>query len=391
MKKLFLKHKILVIICSILILGIICYALFVFSPNKFIRKWRNIYIETAMSTMSHQWLATAFIPSGIIDEVMAEAEKALEENMVFESPLPETDTNKPESPTHEQHEITDEKDGDEISQKEEFSEYYFEIDADTLPDDLDYGRIQLSDITDLGIKTTNGDAVWAIDEINGLIIVEVTGSDYVGKLAIVKDSSQVILAANTKSGRGSTVTELCNQYNAVLGINASAFGDEEGTSKGDVYMGYIKGQGEVTNSEILDAPFQLVGYDEDDYLRVGYGLDVTKLRDACQFYPILVSNGENMCNGTVGMGLHPRSVIAQTSDKRTLLLIIDGRRIGYSIGATMKDCAELLIAYDAYTAMNLDGGSSSSMTYMGEMITKTSSPMPEGRYLPDAWVVLSNE
>lgn len=387
MKSFLLKHKIIVIICSILVLGLICYSVFVFSPNKFIRKWRDIYIETAMSTMSHQWLATAFIPSGIIDSVMAEAEKALEENMVFESPLPEQVPDKPVFAPQE----GDEKGDSALQAKEEFSKLYFEIDAETLPDDLNYGEIQISDISDLGIKTTNGDAVWAIDEINGLIIVEVKGNDYVGKLAIVKDSSQVVLAANTRTGRGSTVTELCSQYNAVLGINASAFGDEEGTSKGDVYMGYIKGQGEVVNPEILESPFQFVGFDEDDYLRVGYGLDETKLRDACQFYPILVSKGENMCNGTVGMGLHPRSVIAQTSDKRTLLLIIDGRRIGYSVGATMMDCAELLIGYDAYTAMNLDGGSSSSMTYMGEMITRTSSPMTEGRYLPDAWVVLSNE
>ncbi len=44
--------------------------------------------------------------------------------------------------------------------------------------------------------------------------------------------------------------------------------------------------------------------------------------------------------------------------------------------------------YDCYNAMNMDGGSSSSITYMGEMITRTSSPMTTGRYLPDAWIVM---
>ena len=38
--------------------------------------------------------------------------------------------------------------------------------------------------------------------------------------------------------------------------------------------------------------------------------------------------------------------------------------------------------------MNLDGGSSASMTYKGRMITRTSSPKSDGRYLPNAWLVL---
>ena len=55
----------------------------------------------------------------------------------------------------------------------------------------------------------------------------VSGEGYQGKLAIAKDSSQVILAKNTLSGRGQTVTELCDAYGAVLGVNASGFYDPE--------------------------------------------------------------------------------------------------------------------------------------------------------------------
>ena len=47
------------------------YCLCVFSDIPFIAKWRTIYIQTAMDTMNHQWLATAFIPRGVIDEAMA--------------------------------------------------------------------------------------------------------------------------------------------------------------------------------------------------------------------------------------------------------------------------------------------------------------------------------
>ena len=53
-------------------LMLICglYAVAVFSDIPFVKKWRDIYIETAMGTMTHQWLATAFIPDFIIDDVM---------------------------------------------------------------------------------------------------------------------------------------------------------------------------------------------------------------------------------------------------------------------------------------------------------------------------------
>ena len=70
-----------------------------------------------------------------------------------------------------------------------------------------------------------------------------------------------------------------------------------------------------------------------------------------------------------------------------LLLVIDGRRVGHSLGTTVSECADILLRYGCWTAMNMDGGSSSSMSYNGRMITKTSSSMAGGRYLPDAWVV----
>ena len=47
------------------------YCLCVFSNIPFIEKWRTIYIETALMTRTHQWLATAFIPKSVVDEVRA--------------------------------------------------------------------------------------------------------------------------------------------------------------------------------------------------------------------------------------------------------------------------------------------------------------------------------
>ena len=57
------------------------------------------------------------------------------------------------------------------------------------------------------------------------------------------------------------------------------------------------------------------------------------------------------------------------------------------IGATMEDCADILLEYGAVTAAACDGGSSSTIGYDGELINKPSTDMPTGRYLPNAWVV----
>ena len=62
--------KALAIALAVILVLEVCYFICIFSKNSFIARWRNIYIATAMETMSHQWLATAIIPAPIIEEVM---------------------------------------------------------------------------------------------------------------------------------------------------------------------------------------------------------------------------------------------------------------------------------------------------------------------------------
>ena len=59
---------------------------------------------------------------------------------------------------------------------------------------------------------------------------------------------------------------------------------------------------------------------------------------------------------------HPRTAAGVTRDGRTLLLVVvDGRQPGWSIGATLPELAGLLIEAGAWTALNLDGGGSTTM------------------------------
>lgn len=353
------------------------YLLFTFSDVPFFAKWRTLYIETAMGTMTHQWLATAFLPDSVILEAMKDVEARFQDNLIDASDVAQAAPSAVPKPagTPEERAVA------------EFTALFPEIDLDTLPESITWEDLPTLETERLeGVYTTAGDKVWAIDVPNKILICSVSGEGYQGKLAIAKDSSQVILAKSTLSGRGQTVTELCEAYGAVLGVNASGFYDPEGKGRGNVPMGFVLSGGEYSG-QALKGRYQTAGFDYEDNFRAGRGLDLKELRDAVQFYPIIVLNGEKNIDGSFGMGIQPRTVIGQTADKAALLLVIDGRRVGHSLGTTVSECADILLRYGCWTAMNMDGGSSSSMTYNGRIITKTSSSMAQGRYLPDAWVV----
>lgn len=354
------------------------YLLFAFSGIPLIAKWRALYIETAMGTMTHQWLATAFLPDSVIQETMKDVEARFQDNLIDSSDIaqaaPAESAPEPAG-TPEERALAD------------FTALFPEIDLDTLPEFISWEDLPILQKERLeGVYTTAGDKVWAIDVPNKILICTVSGEGYQGKLAIAKDSSQVILAKNTLSGRGRTVKEHCEANDAVLGINASGFYDPEGKGRGNVPMGFVLSGGEYSGTA-LKGRYQTAGFDYEDNFRAGRGLDLEELRDAVQFYPIIVLNGEKNIDGSFGMGIQPRTVIGQTADKATLMLVIDGRRVGHSLGTTVSECADILLRYGCWTAMNMDGGSSSSMSYNGRIITKPSTAMADGRYLPDAWVV----
>lgn len=86
-----------------------------------------------------------------------------------------------------------------------------------------------------------------------------------------------------------------------------------------------------------------------------------------------------------GGGLNPRTVLGQRADGAVLMLVIDGRQ-AHSIGATYKDCIDVMLEYGAVNAANLDGGSSSMLVYNGE-VQNVCASLYGSRPLPTAFVV----
>jgi exopolysaccharide biosynthesis protein len=64
----------------------------------------------------------------------------------------------------------------------------------------------------------------------------------------------------------------------------------------------------------------------------------------------------------------PRTAIGFTKSGCLILVTIDGRRKGYSEGASLSELAKIMWELGSYNAMNLDGGSSTQMVYKGKLV-----------------------
>jgi hypothetical protein len=83
---------------------------------------------------------------------------------------------------------------------------------------------------------------------------------------------------------------------------------------------------------------------------------------------------------------HPRTAVAKLKDGKFLMVTVDGRQPGYSVGMSLPELAEMLLEFGAVDAMNLDGGGSTTMFLKDKVVNKPSDKTGE-RAVSDAIVV----
>ncbi len=69
---------------------------------------------------------------------------------------------------------------------------------------------------------------------------------------------------------------------------------------------------------------------------------------------------------------HPRTGVGVTADGRALLVTVDGRHAGYSVGMTPRRFGRLFVSLGAEWAINLDGGGSTTMYAEGKIRNRPS-------------------
>lgn len=101
------------------------------------------------------------------------------------------------------------------------------------------------------------------------------------------------------------------------------------------------------------------------------------VNEAVSFGPALIVGGEKTIkNGDGGWGKAPRTAIGQRKDGSILLLVLDGKQVK-RLAATLKDVQDVLYEYGAYNASNLDGGSSTTMYHNEKVINEPYNALGE--------------
>lgn len=343
-KKLKIWQKILITLFVLGIFGVVTLAILLYGPYSGFRDW---LITSAMTTMSHQYLATWFYDDETIAEVMNR------------NKVEETD------------EITDASMTVIVSPEEEKIEYANEYERQILekdPGNEDYK------------------------------IIEISGKGYSGYMAVIYDPSRIKTVYTKKLGKsGQYLTTMAKDNDALIAINGGGFEDPNFNSNGAHPLGITFSNGKLITSNSYNGQGGLIGFTEDDKLVLGK-MNVAKakelkIRDGVTFGPFLIVNGKSSnVFGNGGWGTAPRTAIGQRKDGIVLFLVIDGRTLTRP-GASMNDLIEIMERYGAYNAANLDGGTSSAMVVNNEIINDPidSTGAHKTRYISTAFILTKEE
>ncbi len=361
------KKRVLIPLCALLLI-VFMYLMFVFSNAPGIKYWRTIYIETAMTTADHQWLATAFIPGYIIDEVMANV----------------TDTSDVIGGSEHLKETTDAVETEPIEPDVTDAQTEAPPEPEKDPTDiLDQKNLIVGENDYAGYKVLIND----IEQ--GLVVSEITGGNYRGLVMLVDDPSRVYLGTTPyKHKEGLRIKAMMAHHGAIAGINASGFDDPGDSGHGGDVIGLSYSDGEFWGVPV--SYYGAILMTTDNHLVVGNVNDWGNydIRAGIQFGPVIIADGVAKIQGSGGYGIQPRTAIGQREDGVIVFLVIDGRQPTWSIGCTMGDLTEILLKYGVVNAACCDGGSSSVLAYNNEVLNKNSSLNPTyGRRLPNAWLV----
>ena len=89
-------------------------------------------------------------------------------------------------------------------------------------------------------------------------------------------------------------------------------------------------------------------------------VNTSNVLTAVSGFDMVVTRG--ITSGTGAQDLNPRTAIGLSFDRKKLVLMtVDGRRNGYSLGVGTKEVGELLRHFGSWNGINMDGGGSTTM------------------------------
>lgn len=403
-KKLFRAFSVVgIAAASLLACGVLSFFVLIVAGAS--PKLQTIWICSAMRTMSHKYLATAFFSDEYIAEVM---EKNEVDDSGYDSEIltfgkndkTPTDPNEglyeilskeTEPETESETEAETEPETEEVTEEEieqvppESEETEAEVEIEPIPTETE----QSAEETEAPDYISEG---YELLE-DGLYLKEVSGTTWRGYVMLVEDPLRVKLVDTSQQYYcGENVMTMTTNAGAIAGINGGGFQDGANyDSNGGTPAGLLIEDGKLVHPFVIDETvYNMIGINTDGALvlrhcTTGWALD-NDIVSAVSFAPFLVVNGEGLIGeGSGGWGIAPRTAIGQRKTGEFLLLVIDGRQVDWSIGCDLDVLQDVMLEEGAYNAAMLDGGSSTAMVYNGEYVNRPS--LGHERWINNCFVV----
>jgi len=112
--------------------------------------------------------------------------------------------------------------------------------------------------------------------------------------------------------------------------------------------------------------------------RLTFNVDWSAVTDAIGGGPVLLRAGKPVFRANEGFSAgqlaprNPRTAVGQRADGRIILVAVDGRQPGYSVGMTNFELALTMMRLGCVTASGLDAGGSTTMAFDGELLNRPS-------------------
>lgn len=317
---------------------------------------QSIWVCTAMTTYTHQNLATLLIPEDTIQRILAEnrVNDTQHDSVILQ--FTKNEPEETESTLAEPKPDTDEKTEPPVDP-------YIE-EGYTLWDTGIYGK-------------------------------EVSGTTWRGYMMLISDPSRVkVVDTSMQYSCGENVMTMVKNSGAVAGINGGGFQDGANyDSNGGMPAGLLIEDGQLVYPYSADDTtiYNMIGINKDGALVLRHCTAEWALKNSIvscvSFYPFLVVNGEGLVKeGTGGWGIAPRTAIGQRESGEFLFLVIDGRQIDWSIGCDLDVLQDVMLQEKAYNAAMLDGGSSTAMVLQNRYVNRPS--LGHERWINNAFVVM---
>lgn len=211
---------------------------------------------------------------------------------------------------------------------------------------------------------------------SGIDRYEIHNSKFDAYILEVKNPTRMKIGVTSKLKEvGQKTSEIAEQNGAVAAVNGGGFTDKSSNGKlwtgtGAYPQGIVISNGKVIYSDVKNnESVNVTAFTKDGKLIVGDHTVSELLKknvvEAISFRNSLIINGKPVALSEEG--LNPRTAIGQKLDGTVIMLVVDGRK-SLKAGASLKEMQNILLQQGAENASSLDGGSSSTMYFNGEVI-----------------------